>query len=154
MKRVLLTGMSGTGKSTVIGELASRGYRAIDTDDDGLTVWTGTGTEWLWREDRIQRLLSLEDAEVLFISGCTRNQVTFYPRLDHVILLSAPVQVIVQRLATRTTNQYGKHPDELAEVLRYRETVEPLLRGGASLEVDTSAPLEQVVETILSHVRL
>lgn len=152
MKRVLLTGMSGTGKSTVIGQLASLGYKAIDTDDNGLTVWTGT--EWLWREDRIQRLLSIEDAEVLFISGCTRNQVTFYPRLDHVILLSAPVQVIVDRLATRTTNQYGKHPEELAEVLRNQRAVEPLLRKGASLEVDTRAPLDRVIETILAHVRL
>jgi predicted ATPase len=36
MKRVLLTGMSGTGKSTVIKELAARGYKAVDTDDHGL----------------------------------------------------------------------------------------------------------------------
>ena len=33
MKRVLLTGMSGTGKSSVIRELAALGYKAIDTDD-------------------------------------------------------------------------------------------------------------------------
>jgi hypothetical protein len=33
MKRVLLTGMSGTGKSTVINELTARGYKAVDTDD-------------------------------------------------------------------------------------------------------------------------
>ena len=33
MKRVLLTGMSGTGKSAVIRELAARGYKAIDGDD-------------------------------------------------------------------------------------------------------------------------
>ena len=33
MKRVLLTGMSGTGKSTVINELAARGYKAVDIDD-------------------------------------------------------------------------------------------------------------------------
>jgi len=152
MKRVLLTGMSGTGKSTVIGKLASLGYKTVDTDDDGLSVWTGT--EWLWDEDRIQWLLSTDDAEALFLSGTTRNQVTFYPQFDHVILLSAPVQVIVERLATRTTNDYGKHPEELAEVLGFQETIEPLLRRGASLEVDTSAPLDQVIETILAHVRL
>ena len=34
MKRVLLTGMSGTGKSSVIRELAARGFKAIDTDSD------------------------------------------------------------------------------------------------------------------------
>lgn len=150
MKRVLLTGMSGTGKSTVIGKLAALGYKAIDTDYHGFTAWTGT--EWLWNEERIQRLLSTEDAEVLFVSGCTRNQATFYSQLDHVILLSAPVHVLVERLATRTTNDYGKHPDELAEVLRHQQVVEPMLRKSASLEVDTSVPLEQVVATILAHL--
>jgi dephospho-CoA kinase len=35
VKRVLITGMSGTGKSTVIAELAARGYNAADTDDGG-----------------------------------------------------------------------------------------------------------------------
>lgn len=151
MKRVLLTGMSGTGKSTVLGELAALGYKTVDTDEHGFTVWTGT--EWLWNEERIQCLLSTEDAEVLFVSGCTRNQVRFYPQLDHVILLTAPAEVIVERLATRTTNDYGKHPDELAEVLRHRDVVEPLLRTGASLVVDTSATLDQVIQTILAHTR-
>jgi dephospho-CoA kinase len=33
VKRVLLTGFSGTGKSSVIGELAALGFKAIDTDD-------------------------------------------------------------------------------------------------------------------------
>lgn len=53
---------------------------------------------------------------------------------------------------TRTTNPYGKHPDELAQVPHYLETVEPLLRRTATLEVDTSASLEQIVRTILKHV--
>ncbi len=33
VKRVLVTGMSGTGKSNVVRELVARGYRAVDTDD-------------------------------------------------------------------------------------------------------------------------
>jgi predicted ATPase len=35
MRRVFLTGMSGTGKSAVISELSARGYKAIDTVYDG-----------------------------------------------------------------------------------------------------------------------
>lgn len=163
MKRVLLTGMSGTGKSTLICEFAARGYKAIDTDTDEWSEWVTVAgdpdlpdsadeLDWVWREDRIQRLLSVEDADVLFVSGCKSNQGKFYGRFDHIVLLSAPLPLLVERLATRTTNPFGKHPDELARILGHVDTVEPLLRRTASLEVDTSAPLEEVTETILTLV--
>jgi hypothetical protein len=35
MSRILVTGISGTGKSSVLGELGRRGYRVVDTDDQG-----------------------------------------------------------------------------------------------------------------------
>lgn len=163
MKRVLLTGMSGTGKSTLIREFAARGYKAIDTDTDEWSEWVSSAgdldqsgsveqPDWVWREDRMQRLLATEDADVLFVNGCKSNQGKFYAQFDHIVLLSAPVPLLMERLATRTTNPYGKHPDELARILQYVRTVEPLLRRTASLEVDTSAPIEQVIETILSFV--
>lgn len=146
--------MSGTGKSTVIQELNARGYKAVDTDTDEWSEWVRDGEEpdWVWREDRIEDLLSSADAEVLFISGCKTNQGKFYSQFEHVILLSAPIPVLVKRIATRATNPYGKQPEELARILGHVETVEPLLRRTASLEVDTSVPVEQVVETILRTV--
>jgi shikimate kinase len=165
VKRVLLTGMSGTGKSTVISELAARGYKAVDTDYDGWSELVeiaeksghqasglGGQHDWLWREDRISRLLSTEDADVLFISGGATNQVKFYGRFDHIVLLTAPSSVMTERLASRTNNPYGKDPDELARVLALKETVEPLLRRVANLEIDTSVPVDAVVEKILRVV--
>jgi shikimate kinase len=167
VKRVLLTGMSGTGKSTVISELAARGYKAVDVDADEWSEWvvvefTGDptspespvqpGRDWVWREDRIQDLLSTEDAAVLFISGCAENMVKFYAQFDHIVLLTAPAAVIVERLATRTTNAYGKHPEELARVLGLLQTIEPRLRRVAGHEVDTSVPLNQVVAKVIQLV--
>ncbi len=35
--------------------------------------------DWVWREDRIQELLSVEDADVLFLSGCASNMGKFRP---------------------------------------------------------------------------
>jgi len=164
MKRVLLTGMSGTGKSTVITELAARGYKAVDTDYGGLSELVNVpadqptgldpGLDWIWREDRIQALLSITDVDVLFLSGCTPNQGTFYPQFDHIILLTAPAEVIVARLAARTTNPYGKRPEEVTRVLNLQQTIEPMLCRGAGHEVDTSAPLDEVVSTVLRIVDL
>jgi predicted ATPase len=46
MKRVLLTGLSGTRKSSVLARLAELGHRTVDTDEDDLTteVRSTTGT--------------------------------------------------------------------------------------------------------------
>lgn len=162
MRRVLITGVSGTGKSTVTAELAARGYKAIDADapefsevvsvPEGTLTGLGAGTDWVWREDRIANLLSSHDEGTLFVSGTSPNQGPFYAQFDHVVLLVAPPALIAERLATRTTNDFGKSPDELARALRLQREVEPLLRRGADLELDTSAPLDEVVAAILRHV--
>lgn len=89
---------------------------------------------------------------MLFVQGTTRNQVLFYPRFDHIVLLSAPAEVLAERLTTRTTNSYGKDPAELAETLGYQQTVEPLLRAATTVEVVTTVPVAQVADTVLGHV--
>jgi shikimate kinase len=162
MKRVLLTGISGTGKSTLTGALAARGYKAVDADTSEWSEWVAAsavagaaGTpvqpdaDWVWQADRIRALLATEDAAVLFLSGCAPNMGQFLPQFDHIVLLSAPPATLVARLATRTTNAYGRQPYEVARVLALQQTVEPLLRQAATHEIDTRAPLDQVVAAVL-----
>jgi thymidylate kinase len=96
--------------------------------------------------------LDTEDVEILFISGAVGNQGKFRPQFDHVILLDAPTEVVLERLSTRTTNVWGKKPEELAIELKNREWVLPLLRNGATVEIDTSRPLHDVVGIILRTV--
>lgn len=144
--------MSGTGKSTVIAQLVGRGYKAIDLDSEGLCEWDANGDE-LWLEDQLQRLLATEDVDALFLAGCAANQVKFYPQFDHVVLLSAPAEVMTERLTTRTNNTYGKHPSEAARILEQKNTIEPMLRKSATVEVDSSASIEQVMEVIVGLIR-
>jgi dephospho-CoA kinase len=152
MKRILLTGMSGTGKSTVIAQLVGLGYRAIDLDSEGLCEWDANGDE-LWLEDEVQRLLATEDGEALFLAGCAANQVKFYGQFDHIVLLSAPREVMIARLATRTSNPYGKDPSQVARILEQKVTIEPMLRRTATVEVDTSVPVDQMLAVILGLIR-
>jgi dephospho-CoA kinase len=147
VKRVLLTGMSGTGKSTVIGALAARGYRAVDTDD-GWCEPLPDGRQ-RWREDAIEQLLATEGTGVLFVAGCEENQARFHPRFDVIILLSAPAGTIAERLASRTGNPYGKAPGELRRVFDDLRHVEPLLRRAADYEVRSTVPVSEVVAAVL-----
>jgi dephospho-CoA kinase len=142
---VLVTGMSGTGKSSALAELERRGHRVVDTDYGDWTEW---GPEPLWREDRIEALLDEHADGRLFVSGCVSNQGKFYPRFDAVVLLSAPADVILERVAVRDANDFGKTARERARILSDLATVEPLLRRGATAEIDTRAPLGEVVDAL------
>ena len=142
--------MSGTGKSSVVRELAARGFKAVNTDN-GWSEPLPDGRQ-RWREDAIEALLATEDTDVLFVAGCEENQAQFHARFDHIILLSAPLEVLVGRLAARTSNSYGKAPGELSRIVDDVEAVEPLLRRVADHEVRTTIPLNEVVAAILRLV--
>jgi broad-specificity NMP kinase len=159
VRRVLITGMSGTGKSSVISALAERGYKAIDTDygdffvlvesDEATRLKFGGDKEWRWREDRISALLDEEDAETLFVCGTASNQTKFYPRFDRIVMLTAPDVVILERMATRSNNPYGQDPADRERQLALKPIVEPMLRRAAHAVIDTTAPLDVVVASVL-----
>ena len=158
MSRVMVTGMSGTGKSSALAELGRRGYRVVDTDDPGWREYREDPEpseelhrgEWLWVEDKIAALLDSDDGRSLFVQGCVRNQSKFYDRFEAVVLLSAPAEVILDRIARRTTNDYGKTPLERAMVLDDLVNVEPLLRQGCTHELDASRTLDEVVADLIA----
>lgn len=167
MKTILITGMSGTGKSTVILNLQARGYKAIDLDSDAFSIWVDAepdpadpdnevqpGKDWVWDEKRVHELLDTRDVEYLFVSGCASNMSKFYQKLDHIILLTAPASTIAGRLQTRGGPAYGHIPEEVARVLRLQQSIEPLLKRRADLEIDTSSPHPPTAELILRHIGL
>ncbi len=118
MNRALLTGMSGTGKSSVIRELRRHGLPAIDMDEPGWSVRDAAGNQ-LFCEDRLRAAIEADEAGRLIVSGCAENQVAFYPQFRHIILLSAPAAVLQERIAARSDNPYGKRPAEWAEIMNH-----------------------------------
>jgi shikimate kinase len=133
--------MSGTGKTTLLNELRPRGHLTVDTDYDGWELPDG-----LWDEPRMARLLA--STRALVVSGTAENQGRFHDRFDHVVLLSAPLDVLIERVRTRTNNPYGNDPEQQAEIAGYVETVEPLLRRGATLELDGRLATSQLADRI------
>ena len=161
MKRVLITGMSGTGKSAVILELARRGYCAIDLDTPEWSHWVAVdpddtltpscGRDWVWQEDRVRELLSTSRGDYLFVSGCAENMRNLFDVIDTIVLLSAPVNTLMHRLAQRMAKGYGHTAEERSKVAKLLETIEPLLRQFAHHEIDTTTrPVDETVAAILA----
>jgi hypothetical protein len=98
----------------------------------------------------MQALLDAPRVGHLFIAGTVAGQGNFYARFDAVVLLSAPVQVLLRRIASRTTNDFGTGSEDQKRIIGDVAAVEPLLRRRATLEVDARRPLDEVVESVLA----
>jgi hypothetical protein len=147
---VLITGVSGSGKSSLVHELRGRGLVAFDADDDGFTE-PGPDGGWAWRVDLVQQLLSDHRDRLLFFAGCSDEQARL--PFDRRVLLTAPVDLIVERLRTRTTNSYGRDPIEMDRILTEMGWVVPLLQASADLTIETTVPVSEVADSVLAALR-
>jgi dephospho-CoA kinase len=141
MSRVLITGMSGAGKTTVLQELSRRGYRTIDTDYDGWVLSDGK-----WDEPRMSALLASDSS--LVVSGAVDNQNHFYDRFANVVLLSVPVEVLIERVSGRTKNPYGNSEADQSLIRQHVLDVEPLLRNGATIELDGQRLVSELADEV------
>jgi len=141
--------MSGTGKSTALMELEKRGFQVVETDEQPWSEWCDEDGGYVWREDLIEGLLASENGPTLYVSGTVSNQGRFYSRFDAVVLLSAPAEVLVRRIKSRTTNDYGKAVEERRLILNHLSEVEPLLRATCTHEIDATQPIPDVVAQLV-----
>jgi shikimate kinase len=141
MARVLVTGMSGAGKSTLLAAVARRGYATVDTDYDG---WELADAQW--DEPRMSALLA--EHPTIAVSGTVSNQGLFYDRFEHVVYLHAPLEVLLDRVRSRTHNPYGKAAEQQADITRYVAEVEPLIRRSATLELDGRRPVDDLADQV------
>ena len=173
MPIIYITGVEGSGKSTVCDVLASRGFMALDIDKEGLSArfvkMTGerlTGqpsdkertAEWYndreWRlpvED-VVRLKYQAGQNTIFLAGITENFDEIKDLFTKVICLTLDEDTTIYRVAHRLKNDFGKTPVELARILDNREVYEQKNRDSGSIMVDASRQLPEVVDNILSNV--
>jgi hypothetical protein len=109
MSAVIITGMSGAGKSTVAAELARRGLTAIDSDcapslcryvdAAGAVVdepeapdlaWLAEHS-WDWDPARLDELILAAAPATLYVCGGADNQLELADRFSHFILLESGV---------------------------------------------------------------
>ena len=169
MPLVYVTGVSGAGKSAVCDELCRRGYDAHDIDRDGIAVWvdrasgaitpTAAAAErsdrWLdeqeWRMDpvRVEALAARGRDQLVFLFGAAANEPDLWPLFAKTISLQVDDATLRDRLATRTTNDFGKSSHELETILAWNQ-ISPDVYGRSGSElIDATRPLDQVVDEVL-----
>lgn len=171
MSFIYITGPSGAGKSTVRNELLKRGFEAHDTDEDGISSWynieSGEKVERpdeserdeTWYQNhiykmsayRIQQLALSAKNKLIFLCGNPSNDIEFMDKFDKVLCLNVDVNTVKKRIINRTTNEFGKSPDELALILHWHQKIIDRYASIGATMIDATKPLNDVMHIILTQ---
>lgn len=169
MALIYITGPSGAGKSTVRNELINRGYEAHDTDEDGMSAWYDNQTlepveflkakdrpaGWFEKHDfrlsteRVKELAAQAKSKLIFLCGIPANDNEFREYYGKIICLVIDEETMVRRVTERTTNNFGKSPDELELILYWHGKMLERYKEWGAVMVDASQPLHEVVDEII-----
>lgn len=166
MGKYFITGAAGSGKSTTIQALQERGFSAYDTDDlpevtrlqdrqtGEFVDWPAGPADfsknaWNWQADGLKKLLASD--KTVFVGASVANQQQFYGLFDKIFALVIDSESLRHRLLTRTNNDAGKHPEDLRYFLKTHARVERDLLHAGAIAIDSTQPLQTVVDEILSH---
>ncbi len=153
-------------RTTVTTTVAGTAY---DVDEDHFRAWYNKDTdrraedqkEWKdtsidWRRRywlKIERPkieliaeMSKSQDKPVFLCGTTPNDNDGWDLFDEVISLSISNEKTVKRLASRTNNDYGKHPDDLKDILGWNETTDERMASYGAIIVNAEQPLGSVVD--------
>ena len=151
--RVLLTGMSGVGKSALLRALKTPDNLTIDMDYDGWIEYSEAYGERAIDVERVLRLFADQSDREMILSGTAINQGKLYPHLDRVIVLTAPLEVMRRRILARADHSFGKSPQEWEQIMRDKEEVEPLLLRGCTHAIETADSIENTVMRIRECIK-
>ena len=79
---------------------------------------------------------------------CLPDVRRFQRQRSRVVLLSAPLDILLERASRRTNYAYGKTSEQRADIAGYVQTVEPLLRRGATLQLDGQRAISQLADAV------
>lgn len=168
IKSILITGISGSGKTAVSSALCEKGYSSYDIDDipglftmfdkrtnlplvdqDNNNLEQVKNMSWICNVERLQHLMSEEKNDIAFYCGNAENISEIVPLFDKLILLKASDEVILHRLSSRTSNDFCKTTEIQEWILTSKDEWENNIKKMNAIVIDTNKDINQVVKEIL-----
>ena len=172
MKKIFITGISETGKTTISEELRNRGFHAISIDETkGLCSWRNRETNervvgevdlnkdftdnhrWICDVEQLKELMKVE-FEIIFVLGMASNQDEVSVLFDKVLILQCEPKIFIERLNTRTNNTFGKDPSIQNHMLEWYQDFENELLSKGAVSINTNRPIGEVVDEVIKQAIL
>lgn len=166
--KIYITGISGTGKTSIAKELEAKGFFAISVDEiPGLCHWRHKENkepagfdseltkefieahEWVCDAERLKELMG--DKENVFVLGITSNQNEYLNFFDKILLLQCSPEVFIQRINSRENNDFGKDEGAQETILGWYKDFEKKMLEIGAVPVSVDRHLDEVVAEVISH---
>lgn len=154
MVKVLLTGMSGVGKSTILKQISKSYSYSIDLDYDGWIHMDDMSNDRKMDTNRIINYIQKYNDEDIFFSGTTINQKEIYPYLDFIITLTAPIEIMHERILSRENNSFGKSNHDWEKIKNDKREFEQLIMKSSDFVISTDKIANDIVDEIYNRVGL
>jgi dephospho-CoA kinase len=168
MSLIYITGVPGSGKTTVQKELERQAFEAYDIDqprfggptnlvtgepasipplEERSSVWFKQH-EWRVSRTAVEELKRQSEARMVYLCGTATTEHLIWDLFDKVLYLQVDEATLRTRLANRAGNDFGKSEEEVSMILeRFREAQEKL-KGLGVIMIDATKSLGETVDQI------
>lgn len=169
-KAVLITAVSGSGKSTICEALIGLGYEAYDIESiPGLfslvdphtnkvlegknlsDLEEGLDADWVCDAEKLRALIANQKSAVAFYCGGTSRTEELMKQFDSTIVLQVSDATTRKRLSTRLQGEFGDSKDTRDWVLSWKHRVEADWLAAGGVSVSAEADPESVAKDIATR---
>lgn len=172
-KSIFITGVAGSGKSSISKELNKLGYKAYDIEElEGMfkMIRRDTGedfedynnadiekvknADWICDKNKLKELLQKQNDGIMFYCGVASYNDKMIPFFDQTILLKASPEVVRKRLNNREgTDDMGNTAENREWVLSWKDWWENQMVEQGAIVVDADGSSTEVAQKIIEMVQ-
>lgn len=167
---VFVTGMAGTGKSSIAAKFKARGISVLDMDHvPNLCSWVNLESnekvfelnpdedfmekhDYICDIDELKRLIG-RTSELSVVFGAVGDNIQFIPLFDKTFLLQFSSETMLERLQNRDTNDFGKDKTIHKGLLEWKKTFDDLMLKQGTISINAEQSLDKVVNELLEEIR-